>query len=125
MSKKKRKSTEKPKISAMLLDIAGKYIDMGESSEEKENYLRCATSAWNIACLPLSKREVAIREYLAQYQAFNNADETDCAAVEENIRLLIKQKDEMYPHAKIVIVDSKINRVNGEDQVVVASLRMG
>ena len=124
MSKKKRKSTEKRKISTMLLDIAGKYIDMGESPEEKENYLRCACSAWNIACLPLSEREAAIREYLAQYQEFNKADETDCAAVEENIRLLIKQKNEMYPHVKTAIVDSKINHVNGEDHVVVASLRM-
>ncbi len=72
--------------------------------------------------MPLSEREAAIREYLAQYQEFNKADETDCAAVEENIRLLIKQKDELYPHIKAAIVDSKINHVNGEDHVVVALL---
>jgi len=124
MSKKKRKSSKPEKVSAMILKVAEGYIDMGESIEEKENYLRCACSAWNIACLPLTKRETAIKQYLEQYQEINKADENERKALEENIRLLIKQKDKLYPDVKTEVMNSRIDHVNGEDHVIVASLRM-
>jgi len=59
-----RKSSETQKVSAMVLKVAQGYIDMGESTEEKENYLLSACSAWNIACLPPLKREPAIKQYV-------------------------------------------------------------
>ena len=124
MKKKIRKSTETQKVSAMVLKVAEGYIDMGESAEEKENYLRSACSAWNIACLPPLKREPAIKQYVEQYQKINKADKEDCIALEEDIRLLIKQKDRLYPDVKVQIVDSKIEHINGKDHIIVATVRI-
>ena len=64
MKKRLRKSSGKPKISEMLLNVAAGYIDLGETTEERENYLRSACSACNIACLPAGNREHAIKQYL-------------------------------------------------------------
>jgi hypothetical protein len=119
MKNKIRKSSEKQKISAMVLKVAESYIDMGETAEERENYLRSACSAWNIACLPPLKRESAIKQYVEQYQKINKADEADCKALEEDLRLLIKQKDRLYPDVIVQVVDSKLEQINGRDHVTV------
>jgi hypothetical protein len=118
-----RKFSEKKKISAMVMKVAEGYIDLGETTEERENYLRSACSAWNIACLPPLKREPAIKQYIEQYQQINKADEADCRAFEEDIRLLIKQKDKLYPSVNVQIVDSKIENINGRNLVIVVSAR--
>lgn len=97
---------------------------MGESTEERENYLRSACSAWNIACLPPLKREPAIKQYVEQYQKINKADKEDCIALEEDIRLLIKQKDRLYPDVKVQIVGSRIENLNGKDHATVASVKV-
>jgi len=108
----------------MILKVAEGYIDMGETKEERENYLRSACSAWNIACLPPLKREPAIKQYIEQYQKINKADEADCKALEEDLRLLIKQKDKLYTDVNVQIVDSRIENVNGKDHVMVVSARI-
>jgi CRISPR/Cas system-associated endonuclease/helicase Cas3 len=124
MKSKIRKSSEKQKISAMMLKVAEGYIDMGETTEERGNYLRSACSAWNIACLPHLKREPAIKQYVEQYQKINKADEADCKALEEDLRLLIKQKDKLYPYVNVQIVDSRIENINGQEHVTVVSARI-
>ena len=68
MKKEIGNSSENQKVSAMVLKVAEGYIDMGETKEERENYLRSASSAWNIACLPRLKRESSIKEYIDQYR---------------------------------------------------------
>jgi hypothetical protein len=124
MKNKIRKSSEKQKISAMVLKVAEGYIDMGETTEERDNYLRSACSAWNIACLSPLKREPAIKQYVEQYQKINKADEADCKTLEEDLRLLIKQKDKLYPYVNVQIVDSRIENINGRDHVTVVSARI-
>lgn len=108
----------------MVLEVAEGYIDMGETTEERENYLRSACSAWNIACLPTLKRESAIKRYVEQYKKINKADDADCKALEEDLRLLIKQKDRLYPDVIVQIVDSKIEHINGRDHVIIVSARI-
>lgn len=124
MKKKIRKSSEKQKISAMVLKVAEGYIDLGETAEERENYLRSACSAWNIACLPTLKRESAIERYVEEYKKINKADATDCKALEENLRLLIEQKDRLYPDVNVQIVSSRIENINGRNHVIVVSARI-
>jgi hypothetical protein len=124
MKGKIRKSSDKQKISAMVLKVAEGYIDMGETTEERENYLRSACSAWNIACLPPLKREPEIKRYVEQYQKINKADDADCKALEEDLRLLIKHKDRLYPDVKVQIVGSRIENINGKDHVTVASVKI-
>jgi len=124
MKKKIRKSSENQKISAMVLEVAEGYIDMGETREERENYLRSACSAWNIACLLPSKRESAIQQYIEQCREINNSDPTDCKALEDDIRLLIKQKVRLVPDVNVQIVSSKINNIDGQDHAIVVTARI-
>ena len=74
--------------------------------------------------MPPLKREPAIKQYVEQDQKINKADEADCIALEEDIRLLIKQKDRLYPDVKVQIVDSRIENINGKDHVTVASVKI-
>jgi hypothetical protein len=124
MKKKTLKLSQKQKISAMVLKVAEGYIDMGETKEERENYLRSACSAWNIACLPPLRRESAIKQYVEKYQKINKADREDCIALEEDLRLLIKQKDRLYPEVNVQVVSSRIENINGKDHVIVASVKI-
>jgi len=62
MKQRLRKSSGKPKISEMVLKVAAGYIDLGETTEQRENYLRSACSAWNIACVSAPNREHAIKQ---------------------------------------------------------------
>jgi hypothetical protein len=107
-----------------VLKVAEGYIDMGETREERENYLRSACSAWNIACLPPLKRESAIKQYVKQCREINNSDPTDCKALEEDLRLLIKQKVRLYPDVNVQIVNSKIDNIDGQDHVIVVTARI-
>lgn len=121
MNRKRRKSLDKPKISQMVLDVAAGYINLGETREERENYLRSACSAWNIACLPLSKRKRLIKQYLEQWRKMNNAAPSDCLDIEEDLKKLIAQKDRMYPNVNTQIIDSRIEDSNGRDHVIVVT----
>ncbi len=124
MKKEIRKSSENQKVSAMVLKVAEGYIDMGETREERENYLRSACSAWNIACLPRLKRESSIKEYIDQYRKINKADPAECKALEEDLRLLIKQKDRLYPDVDVQIVNSRIHNIDGREHAIVVTARI-
>jgi hypothetical protein len=124
MKMKIRKLPDKSKISAMLLKVAEGYIDMGETRQERENYLRSACSAWNIACLPPLKRESAIKQYVERCREINNSDEAECKALEEDLRLLIRQKDRLYPEVNVQIVGSKIDSISGQDHAIVMTAKI-
>ena len=48
----------------------------------------------------------------------------DLQDVEENLRLLIKQKDKLYPEVMIQIVDVHIKEINGKDYITVTSMNV-
>ena len=108
----------------MVLKVAEGYIDMGETREEKEDYLRSACSAWNIACLPPSNRESSIKQYIEQYRKINQADLAECKALEEDLRLLIKQKDSLYPDVHVQIINSRIHNIDGREHAIVVTATM-
>ena len=118
-------SFKKEKISAMILKVAEDYINLGETLEERENYLRSACSAWNIACLSPKAREPAIKQYIEQFQKINNTDTVGCKELEENLRLLIEKKIKMYPYVNIQIANSRLEHINGQDHVFVVSINAG
>jgi hypothetical protein len=121
----RRKKSEMKKISEMVLDFAGDYIVMGEDIEEKQQYLNSAVSAWNIACLDEKARKRSIKKYMAEYRKLNpKQSERDFRDVEEDLRLLIKQKEKLYPEVRVQIVDAHIKEINGKNHVTVASLNI-
>lgn len=127
MSKKKQSRKRKSsnnKVSAMVLDFAREYIAMGEDLEEKQELLNGAVSAWNIACLDENKRKRAITKYIKECRKMNPTySEKDLQDVEENLSLLIKQKDKFYPDVRIQIVDV-IKEINGKDHITVTSMNV-
>ena len=107
----------------MVLDFAGDFIAMGEDIEEKQQYLNSAVSAWNIACLDEKSRERSIKKYMAEYRKLNpTQSKRDFRDVEEDFRLLITQKEKLYPEIRIQIVGARIQEINGKNHVTVASL---
>ena len=107
----------------MVLGFAGDYIAMGEDIEDKQQYLNSAVSAWNIACLDEKDRKRSTKKYMAEYRKLNpTQSKRDFRDVEEDLRLLIKQKEKLYPEVRGQIVDAHIEEVNGKNHVTVASL---
>jgi hypothetical protein len=121
----RRKKAKRKKISEMVLDFAGDYITMGEDIEDKQQYLNSAVSAWNIACLDEKDRKRSIKKYMAEYRRINpTQSKQDFLDVEENLRLLIKQKEKLYPEVRIQILDAQIQEIDGKNHVTVASLNI-
>jgi hypothetical protein len=119
----KRKKSKRKKISEMVADFAGDYIALGEDIEEKQQYLNGAVSAWNIACLDEKARKRSIKKYMTEYRKINpTQSKQDFRDVEEDLRLLIKQKDKLYPEVRTQIVDAHIKEINGKNHLTVATL---
>lgn len=121
----RRKKSKRKKISEMVLNFAGDYIAMGDDLEEKQQYLNSAVSAWNIACLDEEARKRSIKKYMAEYRKLNpRQSKRDFRDVEKNLRLLIKQKEKLYPEVRVQIGDAQIQEINGKNHVTVASLNI-
>jgi len=121
MQRHKTRNEKKSKVSEMILRMAEGFLDMGEDLEHKENLLRFACSAWNIACVMPSQRHSLLMEYVEQFRKTNNASEVACRNLEDDMRRLIEEKDRLYPHVIIRILDSKIELAGGREHVVVTS----
>ncbi len=120
----KRKPQQK-KVSEMLLNVAGDFIAMGEDIAEKQELLNASVSAWNIACLKDDKRQQAINKFMKEYKKLNPTfTKDDFKDEEENLRLLIRQKDELYPDINIQIVNAIVQEVDGKNHIAVASAKM-
>ncbi len=120
-----RKPKQK-KVSEMLLDVAGAFLAMGENITEKQELLNAAASAWNIACLKGDKRQQAIKKFMKEYKKLNPTFTKDhFKDEEENLRLLIRQKDKLYPDVNIQIVNAIIHEIDGQNHITVASATVG
>ena len=114
MSKLFKKRASKPKVSEMLMDVAREYVVMGEDIEEKQQLLNGAASAWNIACLGKKERERSIKKYLRKYKKMNpHQTKEEYRNVEEDLKLLIKVKDRLYPDIKVQVAHAEVKE-NGE-----------
>lgn len=115
----------KVKMSELILNVAGDFINMGEDINEKQEYLNCAVSSWNIACLKKENQKAAINKYIKEYRKLNPTFSIkDFKDEEENIKLIIQQKDKLYPNINKQIAGAKIQEINGKIHVTVASIRI-
>lgn len=120
-----RKPKQK-KVSEMLLDVAGDFLAMGENITQKQELLNAAASAWNIACLKGDKRQQAIKKFMKEYKKLNPTfTKDDFKDEEENLRLLIRQKDKLYPDVNIQIINAIIHERDGQNHITVASATVG
>jgi hypothetical protein len=85
---------------------------MGEDTEERQNYLNGACTAWNIAILDENHREGALRGAIESYKKMNPGTE-DVENFEHDLRILIQKKLETFPDIKKVIIDAMIEPISG------------
>src|SRR4030042_5637162 len=64
-------TSPKIKMSELISEYASDYINMGEDTEERQNYLNGACTAWNIANLSETRREGALRQVIESYKRTN------------------------------------------------------
>jgi len=61
----------------------------------------------------------------SEYRKLNpTQSKRDFRDVEEDLRLLIKQKEKLYPEVQIQIVDAHLQEINGKNHVTVVSLNI-
>lgn len=109
------------KMSELIGEYASDYINMGETTDERQSYLNGACSAWNIAILPEHLREEALRHNIEEYKRINpGIDDADNLA--HDLRKLIQKKLQMFPGVKKVIIDASIEPISDTKyRIVVAS----
>ncbi len=110
------------KISAMIVELGSNgFWMMAQTPDDKENLLRTACSAWNIACSDYPKRKHLIDVYVNEYKRINNSSSETCANLRNNIKLLIERKDLLFPDKMVNIVSSRVIYLEGEERVEIAS----
>ena len=114
------KLDQKPVMSAIILDLASEWINIGKTLQEREYYLDFVTKAWNIGCLPLDQREVEIQTILSLFKR-TGANKKDIQSLEENMRHFISEKDKRYPTINKLIAYGQIQVNNGQESVYIAS----
>ena len=99
------------KMSELIAIYASDYITMGETTEERQSYLKGACTAWIIANLSDHLREKALRQAAEEYQKMNpEIDDVDNYL--HDMKILIQKKLQMFPEIKKAIVDAFIETIN-------------
>ena len=104
-------TSPKIKMSEVISEYASDYINMGEDTEERQSYLNGACTAWNIANLDETHREEALHRAIESYKRMNPGID-DVENFEDDLRILIKKKLEMFPDNKKVIIDAMIEPIS-------------
>ena len=101
----------KIKMSELISEYASDYLNMGEDTEERQNYLNGACTAWNIAILDEDHREGALRGAIDAYKKMNPGTD-DVENFEHDLRILIQKKLETFPDIKKVLIDAMIEPIS-------------
>ncbi|MFH1936316.1 MAG: hypothetical protein ABIK52_01980 [Bacteroidota bacterium] len=110
------------KVSEMVIAFAEDYIQLGETLEQKQNYLNAACAAWNIAVLPKTQRTFALENFLREYRVDNpNATATEIESIRHDMELLIRKKLRQFPNVKRAIVKARITEGEEKDRITVTS----
>ncbi len=112
----------KRKMSEMIAEMAGNFIDVGKTHGEKENRLNAACSAWNMACGSPEARKAQLDQYMDGYQnACPGTPPADLANIRTDMERLIERKLQMFPDDLRQIVSARIVMVGEKYRIEVAS----
>ena len=112
----------KRKLSEMISEMAGHFISVGKTPEEKQNRLTAACSAWNMACGSPEVRRQQLEQYVEGYQRFNPATSPgDLAGIRSDMESLISRKLELFPLDQRQIVSARVVMVGDDFRIEVAS----
>ena len=108
------------KVSQMILDVAGQFISMVESEEERQTHLDIACAAWNISILPKNKRDNEYKKYFKKMKSLLNNSEL-IKHFEMDLNGLIDAKIDLFPNENKPIVSAKIENINSDEYRVTAA----
>lgn len=112
----------KRKMSEMISEIAGAFVGLGKTVDEKQSRLTAACSAWNMACGSSEMRRQQLEQYVEGYQRFNPASSpSDLAKIRTDMESLIERKLTMFPDDQRQIVSAKVVMVGNDYRIEVAS----
>jgi len=112
------------KMSEMVLEFAGPFINVAETVEQKHARLMAACTAWNLACSPPDKRTEFLDEYLESYgNSYPDTTQDDLAAIREDMETLIQEKLRLFPNVNKQIVNAQVTRTPEGDRIDIASIR--
>ncbi len=112
----------KCKMSKMISEMAGGFIGVGKTAEEKQSRLTAACSAWNMACGAPEMRRQQLEQYVEGYRRFNSATSpSDLAKIRSDMESLIERKLQMFPEDQRQIVNARIVVVGKDYRIEVAS----
>ena len=100
------------KMSELIAEYASDYINLGETTEERQSFLNGACTAWNIANLPDHLRETALQQTAQNYKEMNPGID-DVESYLHDMRILIRKKLQMFPDIRKTIVTAFIEPING------------
>jgi hypothetical protein len=113
-----RPSSRRPKISQRLLQVAGDFIGIGSTLEDRRNRLTAACSAWNMACHIPELRKKHLDHYMQSYGEFNpNADAEHLENVWKDMERLIETKLKMFPDDLRQVMRAGIVSVQGVERI--------
>ena len=98
------------KMSEIIAEYASDYINMGDTTEERQSFLNGACTAWNIANLPNHQHEKALHQTAEEYNKMN-PEVDDVENYLHDMRLLVKNKLKMFPDIRKTIVDAFIEPI--------------
>ena len=87
------------RMSELIEQYASDYINMGDSTEERQSFLNGACTAWNIALLPVHLREEALRRSIEEYKRMNPGVD-DAGSFAHDLKILVQKKLQMFPVVK-------------------------
>lgn len=113
------------KTSEMISEMAGDFIGVGKTAEERQSRLNAACSAWNMACGSSEVRQRQLEQYAEGYQRFNPITSSDdLAKIRKDMESLIERKLQMFPDDRRQIVSASIVVVGTDYRIEVASANL-
>jgi hypothetical protein len=100
------------KMSELIAEYASDYINLGDTTEERQSFLNGACTAWNIANLPDHLRETALQQTAQNYEKMNPGI-VDVESYLHDMRILIQKKLQMFPNIRKTIVNAFVEPING------------
>ena len=104
-------SSSVTKMSVLVAEYASDYINLGDTTEERQSFLNGACTAWNIANLPDHLRDAALQQTAQNYKEMNPGV-PDVESYLHDMRILIQKKLHMFPNIRKAIVNAYIEPVN-------------
>ena len=111
MKEKLHASGSVTKMSALVAEYASDYINLGDTTEERQSFLNGACAAWNIANLPDHLRDAALQQTAKNYKEMNPGI-ADVESFLHDLRILIQKKLRMFPEIRKTIVNASIESVD-------------